>query len=99
MPLREILGHACQSIQAVPRRPAPASGSPPQSTCRKALLSGFDAFADLGEVTVFQWAAKIRYGLIFKELSLLHDRRDPLAGRITTPELLEEYRQLHYFLQ
>lgn len=65
----------------------------------QAVSLGFEAFVELDELTVFQWAAKIRYGLIFKELSLLHDRSNPLAGRIASPELLEEYRQLHYFLQ
>lgn len=59
----------------------------------------FSECIKLDKITIFQWIAKIFYGLLFKELSLRMDRSDPLQGFITSPELLEQLRTLHTFLQ
>jgi len=60
---------------------------------------GFSEFKRLDSLIVFQWVAKIFYGLLFKELSLCFDRSDPAQGFITDPEILQELRTLHAFLQ
>ena len=60
---------------------------------------GFSEFKGLDKLTIFQWIAKILYGLLFKELSLRLERSDPTQGFITDPELLQELRTLHTFLQ
>lgn len=63
------------------------------------LEGGPEAFNTLDEKGIFQWLSKIFYGILFKELSLLVDRRNPQEGTITTPNLLEEMNTLHGFLQ
>jgi hypothetical protein len=70
-----------------------------ENTVSKSAEDGFHSFAQLGRLTVYQWVLKIFYGLLFKELSLHVERRDPEAGFIMTPDFLEELRHLHIFLQ
>lgn len=60
---------------------------------------GYDGFAELDEIVLFQWMAKIFYGLQFRELSLIANRCDPNAGTIITCEQLADYRFLHCLLQ
>lgn len=61
--------------------------------------TGFQQFNTLDSLRIFQWVGKIYYGLLFKELSLNADRRNPAQGKITTPDLLERYKTLHMLLQ
>jgi hypothetical protein len=70
-----------------------------ERTIENAISESYDAVAKLEELKIFQWVSKIFYGILFRELSLLADRREPLAGFITTPELLVRYKFLHLFLQ
>lgn len=70
-----------------------------ENDIRRAYQSGYAEFKNLDDQRIFQWAFKIFYGLLFKELSLLADRRNPSFGTIMTPEVLEKYRSLHGFLQ
>ncbi|WP_197260858.1 hypothetical protein [Brevibacillus laterosporus] len=65
----------------------------------KAVDGGYDSFIQLDEDKIFYWAAKILYGLFFKELSLNIDRRDPMAGTIMSPEAMEKFHTLHMLLQ
>jgi hypothetical protein len=64
-----------------------------------AVDGGYDSFIQLDEGKIFYWAAKILYGLFFKELSLNFDRKDPLAGTIMKPEAMEKFHTLHMLLQ
>ncbi|WP_433595448.1 hypothetical protein [Lysinibacillus xylanilyticus] len=65
----------------------------------KAVDEGYDSFIQLQQDNIFYWAAKILYGLFFKEMSLNIDRRDPLAGTIMNPETMEKFKTLHLLLQ
>jgi hypothetical protein len=65
----------------------------------EATLQGPAAVLGLGEKALFTWLGKIFYGLIHRELFLAFDRRDPAAGSIATPELIENYSLHHLFLQ
>lgn len=51
------------------------------------------------EKVIFQWTAKLLYGSVYKELSLLLDRKNPSYGKIMSPETVEGYSTLHLFLQ
>lgn len=73
--------------------------SPLENTIQTYHEKGFPEFIKLDRIKIFQWIAKIYYGLLFKELSLLVDRSDPNYGTITSPDLLQELRTLHTFLQ
>jgi hypothetical protein len=66
---------------------------------KKAHKKGFSEFARLDRLTVFQWTAKLFYGLLFKELSLHEKQSDPALGFITDPKFLNELKAFHAFLQ
>ncbi|MBO1513701.1 hypothetical protein [Metabacillus bambusae] len=70
-----------------------------ENTIKKGLEDGYEKFANIDRVIVYQWISKIFYGLLFKELSLTYDRSKPSSGTITTPELLKGYRMTHSFMQ
>lgn len=72
---------------------------PVEGAVADAVRSGAAAVRDLGDRTLFVWLGKIFYGLLYRELSLLLDRRDPVAGTITDPELMRQFELHHYFLQ
>ena len=66
---------------------------------RGLLSRDFQKLSDTDELVVFQWAAKILYGTLYKELSLLNDQRVPESGTIMTPYTVERFRTLHLLLQ
>lgn len=70
-----------------------------ENQVRTAVTHGYEAAAQLSPLTIFQWAGKIFYGILRKELSLLVDRRDRDGGTIVPPDLLQGYSTLHLFLQ
>lgn len=73
--------------------------SPIENTVKLNHERGYSEFLKLDKVIIFQWISKIFYGLLFKELSLFIDRSNTNKGSVTSPELLEQYRTLHMFLQ
>ena len=66
-----------------------------ESTFRK----GPKHLSAIDKLLLYQWTGKIFYGLLFRELSLDLDRARPEFGVITSPDLMEDYRALHGFLQ
>ena len=64
-----------------------------------AIREGFDAVEGLDPLTLYLWMAKIYYGILFKELGLDLDRRDPTAGPIMDAESLRYAEDLHRVLQ
>lgn len=70
-----------------------------ENEMQAAFGEGYDAVLALHPMRIFQWCAKIWYGLLFKELSLRADRRDTALGSIMTPEALEQFQTHHIFLQ
>lgn len=70
-----------------------------EKTIASAAEQGYEGFSGLDEIILFKWIAKIFYGLQFRELSLIANRRDPASGYIRLPEQLKEYKFLHNLLQ
>ena len=70
-----------------------------ENTFKQHFQSGFPAFKSLDELVIYQWIAKIFYGLLFKELSLKLDRSHPSRGFIMDSESLKRLKTLHMFLQ
>jgi hypothetical protein len=70
-----------------------------EAKVENAVASGAEGFGQLEPITVYQWAGKIFFGLLYRELTLAFDRSDPSFSGITTPEFLEGYQVLHGFLQ
>jgi hypothetical protein len=61
--------------------------------------AGRDAVLALPRLTLFLWAGKILYGLLYREHLLPVNRRVPTDGPIVSAELLEQLRMHHQFLQ
>lgn len=64
-----------------------------------AVSSGFQECSSLSDVTVYQWAGKIFFGILRKELTLLVDRKNKTAGTIAPEKLVQSFSALHLFLQ
>ena len=70
-----------------------------ENEIREKALQGYDAFIKLEDIKIFQWIAKIYYGIYFKELFLKSDRKNKDSENILTPNFMERFRMLHSFLQ
>ncbi|MYQ77578.1 hypothetical protein GTW64_10735 [Streptomyces sp. SID4923] len=66
---------------------------------RQAFDSGHEAVAALDPDVLFLWMGKVYYGLMFRELSLLADRRDASLGAIMPTEFLAGFSTHHMLLQ
>jgi len=64
-----------------------------------ATLKGYKAVAALGPMTLFLWLGKIFYGLLYKELFLVRDRKSGSKTKITDKNLLKTFSLHHLFLQ
>jgi hypothetical protein len=64
-----------------------------------AVKLGYDAFIKLDEEIIFKWLIKISFGMLYKELSLKMELRNPISRKIIEPEELKEFNMLHTFLQ
>jgi hypothetical protein len=64
-----------------------------------AVSGGFDTFADVDGLRVFQWVGKLFYDLLIVEGRLPLDRASRTSQRIASSDLITEYQLLHYFLQ
>ncbi len=70
-----------------------------ENSVKSAFENGYAGITSLDRLTLYQWTAKIFYGILYKEMSLLVDRSDPRHGTIATSELLESFRNMHGLLQ
>ena len=60
---------------------------------------GFKEFSkEVDKKMLFFWVGKIFYGIIYKQLFLLKDRKNQEGGAITTPEFLKEIEMHRQFL-
>jgi len=92
IPYRKLTIPCCQSCNTIYL-------STVEDKIKRYYQKGFSEFIKLDKLLIFQWIAKIFYGLLFKELSLCIERSEPAQGFITDPELLNELRTLHTFMQ
>ena len=73
--------------------------SPLEKRISEATEKGFDAIKKIPRFDIFKWMAKIFLGMQYKELSLSINRRKPEYGNIITPEIIQHYTILHFWLQ
>jgi len=66
---------------------------PIEDSLAQTVERGRDAVMSLGHKILFLWLGKIFYGILYNELSLVVDRKDPQGITIITPEFLERYRR------
>jgi len=72
---------------------------PIETSISAAIEHGPESVKALGTNVIFLWLGKIFYGILYRELSLLIDRKDSEGLTIATPELLREYEAHLFFLQ
>jgi hypothetical protein len=72
---------------------------PVETRMAEAVSQGANAVRALPQQQLYIWIAKLFFGLLYKELFLAFDRTDPLSVSITAPDLLREFRMMHFFLQ
>jgi hypothetical protein len=66
---------------------------------QRACDAGREAVLALPRMTLFLWAGKILYGLLYREHLLSINRRAPEEGPIVPADLLEQFMLHHQFLQ
>lgn len=70
-----------------------------ENTIRTAFLAGVSAMRAVDREVLMLWMLKIFFGILYREIFLPMERRDPAAGSIVTIEDMEQYQLLHYILQ
>jgi len=65
----------------------------------EAFDKGFENFKILDQQTLFLWLGKIYFGLMYRELFLVADRKTPKKGTITNPEYLKSFYSHFLFMQ
>lgn len=73
--------------------------SPIETAVQRAFDQGYLAVSKLPELTLFLWAGKIVYGLLYRQHLLDADRQNKEQGPIIPADLLEQFRLHHQFLQ
>ncbi|WP_146241863.1 HNH endonuclease [Pseudomonas jessenii] len=63
------------------------------------FMMGAAEVASMDRGRLLLWVLKIFYGLLYRELFLSIDRRDPAAGNIVSTEDMEQFQLLHFILQ
>ena len=61
--------------------------------------AGYEEFVKCDRNILFQWLNKIAYGVLFKELSLKFDRKNPNSEPIYTAEAMKERKMQYMFLK
>src|SRR5882672_7861173 len=70
-----------------------------ENTIKAATLKGYRAVSELDPLTLFLWLGKIFYGLLYKELFLVRDRKSGCKTAIADKRLLKAFSLHHLFLQ
>jgi hypothetical protein len=70
-----------------------------ETEVQRACDQGAAAVRALPPLTLFLWASKIFFGLLYRERLLPWNRRNQEEGQIVSPQLLDEFRLHHQFLQ
>ncbi|MEW4453322.1 hypothetical protein AB1L30_11645 [Bremerella sp. JC817] len=73
--------------------------APLEGRIRTAVQNGINVARRLSHFDIYKWLAKILLGLMYKELSLPFDRRNPGLGTILTDDFIRRYQILHHWLQ
>lgn len=72
---------------------------PIETAVASAVSKGADSVRNLGSKILFLWLGKIFYGILYKELMLSSDRKNPNAPPIVPEEVIREYEKHLFFLQ
>lgn len=65
----------------------------------KAVRGGYEEFIKLDRKIIFQWLNKLSYGILYKELSLKKEIKNPESKSIYSEEYLKEHYTQHLMLK
>ncbi len=89
---RQLTVPCCQSCNGGPL-------SQLEDEVRRGLEGGHAQLSQLPKLRLFQWTAKLLFGILFKEISLALDRSTPDSPPIVPPAFLDNFTTLHDLLQ
>lgn len=70
-----------------------------ENKVRSVILDGSKSLNEIADADINAWLSKIYVGLLWKELELAFDRRNPDAGPILHPAAMANFRMVHFFMQ
>jgi hypothetical protein len=70
-----------------------------ENRVRGVVLDESTSLEELSDVDLNAWLSKIYIGILWKELELSFDRRNPDAGPILPRAVMSNFRMLHFFMQ
>lgn len=73
--------------------------SPIEIMICSAYNKGFEEFKKIDKMTLYLWLGKIYYGVMYKELFLIKNRKLNDGEKILTPEYMSSFKTLFIFLQ
>lgn len=66
---------------------------------REVILDDSRSLDELDDKDLNAWLSKIYIGILWKEMELRFDRRNPDAGPIFPSEMMSNFRMVHFFMQ
>lgn len=72
---------------------------PLEDKIKEALENGVEEIRSLDKNILFYWLGKIFFGMMYKELFLLYDLKNPDKGKLLNPENIKKYQSHLLFLQ
>lgn len=73
--------------------------SPLEIEISQAVENGISNLKALGNLKLFLWAGKIYFGLMYKELFLQRNQKEPNGEKILDADYMETFKMLYIFLQ
>jgi hypothetical protein len=73
--------------------------APIENSVAQATEIGADEVRKMDRNVLFLWLGKLFYGLLYKEIFVPMDRRNPSKGPILSQEILSAFASHHFFLQ
>lgn len=70
-----------------------------ENRVKNILLDEEKSLNEISDQDMNAWLSKIYIGILWKELELSFDRRNPDAGRILPPTVMSNFRMVHFFMQ
>jgi hypothetical protein len=70
-----------------------------ESAVKTATLKGYNAVSMLDPLTIFLWLGKMFYGILYKELLLVKDRKSGRKATIVSKNQMSAFALHHLFLQ
>jgi hypothetical protein len=92
MPYRSLVIPCCKQCNGVHL-------SQLENRVKGVILDDSRSLDEIDDRDLNAWLSKIYIGILWKELELSYDRRNPDAGPILPPAVMSNFRMVHFFMQ